>query len=66
MWAVVWVVGALVVLVGAFVALDWMTSKRTKGRLLARAKDQYASDRNVGYTTIQNQSHGSQFGTWNS
>ncbi|HET8663435.1 MAG TPA: hypothetical protein VFM08_03895 [Nocardioides sp.] len=64
MWAVVWVVGMLVVLVGALLAVDWMASKRTKGRLLARAKDQYATDKNVGYTTIENQSHGTQFNTW--
>jgi hypothetical protein len=63
-WAVGWVVGLLAVVVGGLVAVDWFTAGRTKRRMVVRAKDQGESDTAIGYGTIQNQSHGSQFGTW--
>jgi len=51
--AVVWVVGALVVLVGVLLALDWFTAGRAKGRLLVRARDQNSENARVGYTAIE-------------
>ena len=56
--AVVWVVGAIVVLVVAMLAVDWFTAGRAKGRLLVRAKDQNSDNAGVGYADIQNQIRG--------
>ena len=55
--AIVWVVIGLVVFVGALLALDWFTAGRTRRRMLVRAKDQGATDANVGYGTVIAQSH---------
>ena len=59
-----WVVGGLVVVAGLLLALDWLTAGRARGRRLIRAKDQ-GTDSSIGYTVIENQSHGQQFDTWN-
>jgi hypothetical protein len=56
--AVAWVVGGIVVLVVALLAVDWFTAGRTKGRLLVRAKDQNSDNAGVGYADIQNQIRG--------
>jgi hypothetical protein len=64
MGAVVWVVGMLVVVVGALLAVDWVTAGRTKRRMLVRAKDQGSADTAIGYANIQNQAQGSQADTW--
>ncbi len=59
--AIVWVVGALVVIVGALLAVDWFTAGRVKGRMLVRARDGSESDLNVNYThheqTVQGIQH---------
>jgi hypothetical protein len=55
--AIVWVVIGLVVLVGALLAVDWFTAGRTKRRILVRARDQGATDPNVGYGAVIAQSH---------
>jgi hypothetical protein len=48
------VVGGILVLVGALLAVDWVTAGHTK-RKLVRAKDQSSTDANVGYAAIQRQ-----------
>jgi hypothetical protein len=50
---ILWVVGALVVLVTALLVVDWFTAGRAKRRLLVRAKDQQVGNANVDYTVIQ-------------
>jgi hypothetical protein len=58
--AIVWVVGALVVIVGALLAVDWFTAGRVKGRMLVRARDGSESDSNVNYTHIEQTTQGMQ------
>ena len=53
--AIVWVVIAIVLLVGGLLAVDWVTAGRTKRRMLVRARDQSATDLNVGYGVIMTQ-----------
>jgi hypothetical protein len=48
------VVGGILALVGALLAVDWVTAGHTK-RKLVRAKDQSSTDANVGYAAIQRQ-----------
>ena len=60
MWTVVWIVGVLVVLVGAWLGVDWWTSKRTQGQMLARAKDQHDANLGVGYSTFERDVRSSQ------
>jgi hypothetical protein len=48
------VLGALMGLVVALLALDWFTAGRAKRRVV-RAKDQHTSDRSLGYTVIEQQ-----------
>lgn len=50
----IYVVGVIVLLVVALLAVDWFTAGRGKRRGV-RAKDQYASDVGVGYTVIERQ-----------
>ena len=49
------VVGGILVLVGALLAVDWVTAGHTK-RKLVRAKEQSSMNANVGYAGIQRQS----------
>jgi hypothetical protein len=56
------VVGAILVLVGALVALDWFTSGRTKGRMLVRAKDQSSGNTGVGYAAVERNVRGPEQG----
>jgi hypothetical protein len=49
------VVGGILLLVGALLALDWITAGHTKRRLV-RAKDQSSTSANVGYAGIERQS----------
>ncbi len=65
MAAAVWVIGGLVVVVTALLAVDWFTAGRKKRRMLVRATDQSRGNSHVDYAAIENQSHGSQFDTWN-
>ena len=51
--AIVWVVGAIVVLVGALLAADWLGAGRAKRRLLVRAKDQSSDNAGVGYAAVE-------------
>jgi hypothetical protein len=55
--AMVWVIGAVVLLVALLLALDWFTAGRTKRRILVRAGEQGATDVNVGYGAVIAQSH---------
>ena len=63
--AAVWVIGGLVVVVTALLAVDWLTAGRKKRRMLVRATDQSGGNSHVDYAAIENQAHGSQFDTWN-
>jgi hypothetical protein len=56
--AVVWVVGAIVVLVGALLAVDWLAAGRSGRRRFLSAKTQNSDNAGVGYADIQNQFHG--------
>jgi hypothetical protein len=51
--AIVSVVGGLVVLVGALLAVDWFTAGRAKGRLLVRANNQSSDNLGVGYAAVE-------------
>jgi hypothetical protein len=57
MSAWVFVVGVLVVLVAALLAVDWFTAGRTKGRMLVRARDGGATDANTNYGVIEQSLH---------
>jgi hypothetical protein len=46
--------GGIAVLAVIVLAIDWFTAGRAK-RKLVRAKDQYSTDANVGYTVIERQ-----------
>jgi hypothetical protein len=63
--AAVWVIGGLVVVVTALLTVDWFTAGRKKRRMLVRATDQSRGNSHVDYAAIENQTHGSQFDTWN-
>ena len=63
--AAVWVIGGLVAVVTALLAVDWFTAGRKKRRMLVRATDQSLGNSHVDYAAIENQTHGSQFDTWN-
>ena len=60
--AIVWVVGALVVVVGALLAVDWFTAGRVKKarRMLARAQDGSATGANVNFTHVEQTVRGMQ------
>jgi hypothetical protein len=47
------VVGGIVLLVGALLAVDWFTAGRAKGRRLVRAKDQSSGKAGIGYASIE-------------
>jgi hypothetical protein len=50
----VFIVGVILLLVVGMLAVDWFSAGRVKRRGV-RAKDQYASDANVGYTVLERQ-----------
>jgi hypothetical protein len=47
------VIGGIVLLVGALLAVDWFTAGRTQRRGLVRAKDQSEGSAGVGYAAIE-------------
>jgi hypothetical protein len=49
----VFVVGGLVVLVGALLAVDWFTAGRAKGRMLVRSRDGRAQDDSTNYGAVE-------------
>ena len=49
------VVGGILVLVGALLVVDWITAGHSKRRLM-RAKDQSSTNSSVGYAVIERQS----------
>jgi hypothetical protein len=55
--AIVEVIGGLVVLVAALLAVDWFTAGRLKGRRLVSARNQNAQNAGVGYAQIDTQGH---------
>jgi hypothetical protein len=54
------VIGGIVLLVGALLAIDWFTAGRAKGRMLVRAKDQSAGNAGVGYAATERNIRGAQ------
>jgi hypothetical protein len=53
MGAVLWVVGAIVLMAGLLLAVDWFTAGRSRGRTLVRAKDQSSDNAAVGYAVTE-------------
>lgn len=53
----VFVVGGLAVLVAALLAVDWFTSGRAKGRMLARGRAQSGSDSDAQVNLQLHQQH---------
>jgi hypothetical protein len=49
-------IGAVVVLVGAALALDWLMAGRAGGRRMKAARDGEAGNPNPGYALIEQQS----------
>jgi len=50
---VVEIIGGIVLLVGALLAVDWFTAGRSRRRGLVRAKDQSAASTGVGYAATE-------------